>query len=361
MFKIFKKIFGKKEVNLNENVGRVENFINTDSLSVCKERYDNIRIELGCPRCGRGFAQEGTERYEKWFSNLSQEDKDKLISAKNAYEDALATKNNKKQQASPDRSRKKSEVLRMLGLWFKKLDELSSKIQANSIYDTLHYCICNSRQISLGKRSEAAIDDIVSSHLGFEVLNTEVWYAKKGENAPHKRRADHVWRVKKGVIYVIEQKLKDNHDNTKKDGQEGDFNAKVKTKRNEYPNERVQGIFWFVDDSEKPSERTLGEKLLDDCSVRYGSDIFSGIEGGDAAFSAILNWFDENRHKDLNINFDKDPEFYFNDILLSIDEKKKGFLMKFMGNEKVRKYILPVISPEGKFTNMVEHYFGMKK
>ena len=254
------------------------------------------------------------------------------------------------------RGKKKSEVLVMLELFFNKRNELSSPIQANSTHDTLFYSVTNSRQISHGTRSEAAIDNIVSSRLGFEVLDNTVWYAKKGEEKPKKRKADHIWRVKEGVIYVVEQKLKDNHDNTKKDGQTDDFNAKVKAVREEHPDERVIGVFWFVEDSEKPSEHTLKVKLEEDCVVRYGAGIFSEVEYGQETFGDVLKWFDDNRHDDLNIRFDKDPEYYFDNLVLYIDDKEKKFLKKFMNDKIVCEYILPVISSEGKFAGMVKNF-----
>ncbi len=249
-------------------------------------------------------------------------------------------------------------VLDMLKIWYNHLDELCSPWQANSIRNTLEYCILNVRQIRLGKRSEAAIDKIVSEELGFEVLNNEVYYKKNGEKTAKPRKVDHVWRIKEGIIYVVEQKLKDNHDNTKKDGQVSDFNAKVCAVRERYPDETVIGVFWYLDDTEKPSKRTLKGKLVEKCMVRYGEEIFNAVENGTVAFGKIVKWFEENRYEDLNINFDKDPDFYFKNLILAVDDNNK-FLMKFMNHPKVRKYILPVISPEGNFSDMVKRYIGM--
>ena len=247
-------------------------------------------------------------------------------------------------------------VLDIIKSWYAKIDELCSPVQANSIRDTLMYNTLNVRQIILGSKVEEIADSVVQEVLGFEVLPKEVTYTKK--NGKKKvGKADHVWRTTNEDVYVVEQKLRDNHDNTKKDGQVADFNAKVKAFRDLYPNKNVVGVFWFVDDTVKVSRKTLQKTLIENSTVRYGCEIFHDIDDGCLAFEKILNEIENRRNDDLVINFDTDPDLYFNDLVLSTDDNV--FLEKFMTNEKVKKYVLPVISPEGIFSEKVKYYLGM--
>lgn len=56
------------------------------------------------------------------------------------------------------------------------------------------------------------------------------------------------------TIFMIEQKVRDNHDSTKKVGQFSNFESKYFELTQIYPNRTIVPIMWFIDDSLKESK-----------------------------------------------------------------------------------------------------------
>jgi hypothetical protein len=54
---------------------------------------------------------------------------------------------------------------------------------------------------------------------------------------------------KNGIIYLIEQKVRDDHDSTKKRGQFNNFEVKYYEVSRQYSSNKIIPIMWFIDPS----------------------------------------------------------------------------------------------------------------
>jgi len=91
---------------------------------------------------------------------------------------------------------------------------------------------------------------------------------------------------KGNTIYMIEQKVRDDHDSTKKVGQFGNFEVKYYALTNIYPSKEIIPIMWFIDDSLVKNKKYYQEQMnrmgVDyQCTpyLFYGEQMFDGYGG----------------------------------------------------------------------------------
>jgi hypothetical protein len=122
-------------------------------------------------------------------------------------------------------------------------------------------------------------------------------------------------------LYLVEQKIRDDHDSTKKRGQFLNFIKKINLLRTQYPGKHIIGIMWFIDDSKKKNinyYRTEMSKFSkEDIELRlfYGADFFNSLHNGDKAWEELVNHLKTYRNNQgsevLNIpDFDTSDEVY---------------------------------------------------
>lgn len=173
-------------------------------------------------------------------------------------------------------------------------------------------------------------------------------------------------------LYMIEQKVRDDHDSTKKVGQFDNFKKKYESLITLYPKYKIIPIMWFIDDSLKKNKRFYESKMLlmnqqyNNClpKLYYGSQMFSVPDGitdfneeiWTETFSHLTRWKQEL--KDMSeINFDKNADIVFEEIKnlpLKVFEK-------IIDNLDVRSQIFPILFPENIVPEMLINYFYSKK
>ena len=173
-------------------------------------------------------------------------------------------------------------------------------------------------------------------------------------------------------LFMIEQKVRDDHDSTKKVGQFDNFKKKYTSLIFLYPNHQIIPIMWFIDDSLKKNKRFYESKMelmtqqYNNCSPRlyYGRQMFSAPDGiadfneeiWTETFSHLTRWKQEL--KDMSeINFDKNADTVFEEIK---DLPLKIF-EKIIDNLDVRSQIFPILFPENLVPEMLINYFYSKK
>jgi len=99
----------------------------------------------------------------------------------------------------------------------------------------------------------------------------------------------------KNKIYFIEQKIRDDHDSSKKRGQIDNFENKLKLMIDQYGEERLIGIFYFIDPDLKKNENYYMQELSNmekDYNVKiyllYGKELFEFLNKADV-WSEILD------------------------------------------------------------------------
>jgi len=124
------------------------------------------------------------------------------------------------------------------------------------------------------------------------------------------------------IYYFIEQKMRDDHDSTKKKGQINNFEAKLEFLYKKHK-QNLKGAMYFVDPDLIKNKNYYIEEL-DKMAETYGTELtlFYGREffehfGKSEVWSAILKWLSqwkESLPELPEINFDKEPKENFEEI-----------------------------------------------
>ncbi|MGQ9820191.1 MAG: HpyAIV family type II restriction enzyme [Candidatus Kapaibacteriales bacterium] len=170
---------------------------------------------------------------------------------------------------------------------------------------------------------------------------------------------------KDGKIYFIEQKVRDDHDSTKKRGQILNFEKKLNTMLLKYNEKELIGIFYFIDpELVKNKNFYIDElsKMTADYNVEtqifYGKPLFDYL-GYPDIWEEILTYLAEWKKEipDLpEINFDLDAQHTFEEI----KDLKPLVFRKLFENEEIFKEIVLTLFPEKTTLNLLYQYFSTK-
>lgn len=166
-------------------------------------------------------------------------------------------------------------------------------------------------------------------------------------------------------VYFIEQKLRDDHDSTKKRGQIENFEKKLDLMLSKYSEQDLIGIFYFIDpDLIKNRNFYISElqKMTTDYNVEtqifYGKPLFDYLGFSDI-WEEILHYLKEWKEKipDLpEINFDINAEQTFEEI----KDLKPAIFRKLLSNDQIFEQIVLTLFPEKKTLRLLRDYFGQK-
>jgi Holliday junction resolvase-like predicted endonuclease len=175
--------------------------------------------------------------------------------------------------------------------------------------------LLQSHEIRMGDALEEIIEEILKS-LGFKILSKNM-VNESGETLS----LDQYFTDEK-IYYFIEQKVRDDHDSTKKRGQISNFEAKLEILHKKHALELI-GIMYFIDpelsknknyylQELKKLEEFYGIKLF----LFYGNELFDYLQQPDI-WHDILLWLKDWKNKlpELpEINFDSAPQEIFEEI-----------------------------------------------
>ena len=220
--------------------------------------------------------------------------------------------------------------------------------------------ITQSHEIRFGDALETIFEEYFRS-TGFEVLQKRFVYNNKELNVDQLIR-------KNNEIYLIEQKVRDDHDSSKKVGQFDNFERKYHAISQMYPHCDIIPIMWFIDDSLVKNMNyylvqmeSMGNDYLCSPKLFYGEDMFTKID----CFSIDIwkevicyleRW--KNTLPDMpEVNFDINADDVFNEI--------KGLepivYRKLFTNNNIVSQIFPIIFPEGTVLRKLLLYFQISK
>jgi len=215
--------------------------------------------------------------------------------------------------------------------------------------------ILQSHEIRFGDAFEELIGEILRE-LGFSILNKSI----VGENGDS-LSLDQYYEDK-GVYYFIEQKVRDDHDSTKKRGQISNFETKLETLYKKHKDKLV-GIMYFIDpDLSKnknyylPELKRLSEFYGVKTYLLYGKEFFDYL-GKPDLWEQILSWL--KQWKDSlpeipEIDFDKTPEESFEEI----KELPIRYWRKLLENEKLWvEGIIKAVFKNGDTLKLILGYF----
>ncbi|MDR1544009.1 MAG: hypothetical protein LBS50_06305 [Prevotellaceae bacterium] len=171
---------------------------------------------------------------------------------------------------------------------------------------------------------------------------------------------------KKGKkVYFIEQKVRDDHDSTKKRGQIENFEKKLNLMLSKYPEKQLVGIFYFIDPDLVKNKNyytdELAKMMLDygvETQIFYGKPLFNYL-GFDKIWDEILKYLAKWRKEipDLpEINFDLEAKQTFEEI----KDLKPIVFRKLLENEEIFNEIILTLFPKKTTLKLLLKYFSKK-
>ncbi len=167
---------------------------------------------------------------------------------------------------------------------------------------------------------------------------------------------------KDNKVYFIEQKVRDDHDSTKKRGQISNFEKKLDIMLSNYAENELVGIFYFIDpDLVKNRNFYASElaKMTTDYNVEtqlfYGKPLFDYLGFSDV-WSEILNYLAKWKQEIPDfpeINFDLDAKHTFDEI----KDLKPLTFRKLFENDDIFTEIILTLFPTQQTLYLLYNYF----
>ena len=165
------------------------------------------------------------------------------------------------------------------------------------------------------------------------------------------------------IYYFIEQKVRDDHDSTKKRGQINNFETKLEFLYRKHKS-NLRGIMYFIDPDLIKNKNYYLEQLSKmtetygvELKLFYGKELFERFNKSEV-WNVIIKWlvqWKEGLPELPEINFDKEPEESFEEI----KNLEIRFWRKIFENEKLWKEgIVKAIFQEGKTLKMLLEFFN---
>ena len=216
--------------------------------------------------------------------------------------------------------------------------------------------LLQSHEIRFGDAFEIIIEEYLRI-IGYEILPKTLKYDDDYLNV------DQCFKKNK-MIYFIEQKVRDDHDSTKKRGQIENFEKKLSRLLKIY-GENIIGIFYFLDPELKKNKNYYEKELLKinkDYNVEtflfYGQDLFNYLDYKNI-WSEIIRYL-EKWKKEIpelpEINFDLDAKHTFEEI----KDLDTLVFRKLFTDDVIFQEILLTLFPENKTLKLLYEYFLTK-
>jgi hypothetical protein len=166
----------------------------------------------------------------------------------------------------------------------------------------------------------------------------------------------------KDFVYFAEQKVRDDHDSTKKRGQIDNFEKKISALIDIYGEKKLKCFMYFVDPTLIKNKSFYEEKIESIkrdyavfCKLCYGSEFWETL-GHIDVWNELLNFLKKWRDgiPDIpSINFDIDAESAFSEI----KTLPPIIYRKIFGNEDICRDIIPAIFPQKKTLKLLSAHF----
>lgn len=216
----------------------------------------------------------------------------------------------------------------------------------SSVKTKLVQNVTQSNEIKFGDFLEEIVTEYIS-RLGYRNLKKDIGVDDNGDAL----NTDQLFMDSKNTLYLIEQKVRDDHDSTKKRGQFQNFTKKVLLLKKLYPNCNLIASMWFIDDGLVKNKnyyrgemKNFNEKNVS-LNLFYGSEMFKELLKSPDAWNEIIEYLNKNklnRAKEvLTIpDFDESEE-----ILLALQKISSKHMNKLLSDKpqyiQLRKELFP--------------------
>jgi hypothetical protein len=170
--------------------------------------------------------------------------------------------------------------------------------------------------------------------------------------------------LKDDRVIFIEQKVRDDHDSSKKRGQIDNFIKKIEILQDEYPDNNLDAIFYFIDDGLQKNKNYYQQEILQiandygiNCKLMYARDLFDyyDLDVWSEIISYLKVWKDGIPDMP-EINFDNE----INEIFDEIKNIETNKFRRIFDNLEIFNTMMLTISPEKKLLNKLLEYFKLE-
>jgi len=218
--------------------------------------------------------------------------------------------------------------------------------------------LLQSHEIRFGDAFEEIIEEYFRE-FGYEILEKKF---VNGDN--DELNLDQCFKFN-NKVYFIEQKIRDDHDSTKKRGQIENFEKKLNEMISKYGERNLVGIFYFIDpdlQKNKNYYKAELEKMSRDYGVElylfYGVELFELLNKKDV-WDEILSYLEQWKKEIPDFpetNFDIDAESSFEEI----KDLSPSLYRKIFQDDVIFNEIVLTIFPEKKTLKLLLDYFKEK-
>ncbi len=211
--------------------------------------------------------------------------------------------------------------------------------------------ITQSCEIKFGDFIEEILTFYITQ-MGYENLNKNIGVDEEN----NRLNADQIFQ-KNNIVYLIEQKIRDDHDSTKKRGQYANLIKKIRAIKSNYPNHKIQACMWFSDESLKKNKKYYLEQIANNTDERVSISLFYGKELFEKLFCRLDIWNEliahlkENKRQRsaeiLNVpDFDISQEIH--DALVRAQKEYPRLIQKLLSNKPQFVELRNELFPTGK-------------
>jgi len=204
--------------------------------------------------------------------------------------------------------------------------------------------VTQSQEIKFGDFMEEIVTLYIDL-MGYTNLNKSIGTDEEGNALS----ADQVF-IKDNTIYLIEQKIRDDHDSTKKRGQYANFKKKYTLLKKLHPECNINAAMWFIDASFTKNKNyytkeACAEELSGiDINIFYGGALFSELFNRDDVWNEMCGYLMRNKQERsneiLNIpDFDKSIEV--KNAIKKLRIKEPDLYKKLIFNVQLRNELFP--------------------
>lgn len=216
--------------------------------------------------------------------------------------------------------------------------------------------VTQSREIKFGDFMETIVTEYIGK-LGYKNIDKSIGTDEEGNALS----ADQVF-VTNDTVYLIEQKIRDDHDSTKKRGQYQNFRKKFMLLKRKNPGKRVIATMWFIDDSlVKNRNYYIGEARAETISgveihIYYGGALFEELFRRKDAWDEIVSYLQRNKRErsdEMLIipDFDTSDEMLL--ALRKLKTRNRNLFTKLMSNRPEYVQLRTELFPTGRNFNRI--------
>ena len=173
--------------------------------------------------------------------------------------------------------------------------------------------------------------------MGYENLDKNIGLDEDG----NRLNADQIF-TKNNTLYLIEQKIRDDHDSTKKRGQYANLIKKIRVVKRKYPNKRIKVCMWFSDNSLRKNKKYYLEQIANNTDNEVEISLFYGKELFETLFKRLDIWDELITHlqrnkKERSAEILSVPDFDTSDeirtALLRVKENEPKLIKNLLSNK----------------------------